>query len=250
MYLVLGDTIVKTKTDYSLSILRRSILVLVFFLSITALIYHNASSQKSAIIIDTISDESEFKTQSIRVLTKSGYYVKYLSGEQVTVEFLKNIPKSQEIYIWRVHSTNINNRTWIFTGEKYQTNSYPLLQLTDMIHRARPSLGSAYYFVVSPEFIQQYNPDGFRDGIILMMGCDGLSKTDLAQVFCVEGAAIYVSWDGNVCLQHTDQAFLAVLKSLCIGKQPIIESVEDAKTRVGPDPVYYSSLAYYTLGKP
>ena len=208
--------------------------------------HQNISSRnKTVIIIDPLSDESGFRTQSSKLLNDAGYNVTYFSGEDVTIEFLKNIPSQCDLYIFRVHSTCINNRTWVFTGEKYRAGSYPLLQLADLIHKAKPSLGSSYYFAVSPEFIQQYNRDSFKDGTILMMGCEGLDTDDLAEAFCLEGAAIYVSWDGNVCLQHTDQAFLAILESLCKNRSTIIESIEYAKTHVGRDPVYYSSLNYY-----
>ena len=170
------------------------------------------SLRKSAIVIDSISMNSEFRTRSLDLLSENGYQTVYVSGEEVTVEFFKNLPK-KDLYIFRVHSTCINKRTWIFTGEKYSPEKYPVLQLTDLIHRARTSINSSHYFCVSPEFIQEYNNDGFTGAVILMMGCEGLSADDLAYTFYNEGATAYISWDGYISLEHTDQAFLALIES-------------------------------------
>ena len=202
-------------------------------------------NQKTAVIIDPINDKSGFTSKSTQLLTENGYKVTVVSGGNVTIQYLKNLPENHDIYIFRVHSTCINNRTWIFSGEKYRTESYPLMQLADLVHKAKPSLESSYYFAVSPELIQQYNPDGFKNSIILMMGCEGLSSTDLAEAFCREGASTYVSWDGNVCLEHTDTAFLALLESICIENVSITESLSVVYSKIGNDPVYRSTLKAY-----
>lgn len=228
--------------------LNRQPLILAAVLLVILLLYQGFNqNQKTATIIDPINMESEFKTRSTELLTENGYKVTYYSGTEVTVQLLKNLPKNQDIYILRVHSTCINNRTWMFTGEQYQQESYQLMQLADLVHRARPSLTSAYYFAVSPELIKQYNPDSFTDGIILMMGCEGLATEDLAYAFCSEGASAYVSWDGNVCLEHTDQAYIALLDALCTEKTSMSEAMNHVYSIVGADPVYRSMLIAYSL---
>lgn len=228
--------------------MNRKPLIIAAIILTTLLVYQGANqNQKTAIIIDPINEESRFKTRSTNLLTDNGYKVTYISGEDVTVRLLKNLPKDHDIYIFRVHSTCINNRTWIFSGEKYQTESHSLMQLADLVHKARPSLTSAYYFAVSPELIQQYNKDSFTSSLILMMGCKGLTTNDMANAFCLEGASTYVSWDGNVCLDHTDQTYLALLDALCTGKSSITDAVNQTHTKIGADPVYSSVINAYTL---
>lgn len=221
-------------------------LVIVVLIPLLILLSQSNHSAKTAVVIDPI-DQEGFEAQSTDLLSSNGYNVEYYSGEEVTVTFLKNIPPEQDLYIFRVHSTCINNRTWLFSGEKYQTNSYPILQIAGLIHKAKPSYETDYLFAVSPEFIHEFNKDRFKDGMVLMMGCDGLCVSDLANAFCEQGASIYVSWDGKVCLEHTDKAFLSILNSICTRKSTIIEALEYAKDHIGPDPVYYSSLYYYIL---
>jgi len=222
-------------------------LIVVLLIPVLFLLTQNNHSGKSALIIDSINQE-DFKTKSIDLFSSNGYSVEYYSGEEVSVEFLKNVPTGYDLYVFRVHSTCINKRTWIFSGENYQANSYPILQIAELIHKAKPSQESGYLFAVSPEFIQEYNKDGFKDGIVLMMGCEGLCINDLAEAFCEEGASIYVSWDGNVCLKHTDRAFLSIIESICTRKSTVIEALEYAQKQVGNDPVYHSSLNYLILG--
>ena len=226
--------------------MKRQKLAVVLLIPVLFILTQNNSSVKSAIIVDSINQEG-FKTKSIDLLSSNDYSVEYYSGEEVSVEFLKNIPTGYDLYIFRVHSTCINNRTWVFSGEKYQAKSYPILQIAELVHKAKPSQESGYLFAVSPEFIQEYNKDGFKDGIVLMMGCQGLCVNDLADAFCEEGASIYVSWDGNVCLKHTDRAFLSIIESICARKSTILEALDYAQNQIGCDPVYHSSLNYLTL---
>lgn len=224
----------------------RRFTILFFVLTIVIISFYDYTVEKKfAIIIDPLEIDSEFKTKSMELLTKNGFQVRYISGEDVTVEFFKNLPKGNDLYILRVHSTCINNRTWIFTGEKYNSETYPILQLTDLIHRAKPSLESAYYFSVSPELIQQYNKESLTNGVILMMGCEGLYSEDPAKAFCLSGATVYISWDGYVCLEHTDLAFLTLIEALCTRKLSVSDSLTYINTLIGDDPIYSSSLKHY-----
>jgi len=228
---------VKTKTAAPLIIL-----AIIFALG------HPSTSKygRTAIIIDAIEEESDAVDRYIELLKQNNYQVEYVSGENVSIGFLKNIPPNHDIYIFRVHSTCINNHTWIFSGEEYRTDTYPLLQVTDLIHKARPRLGSKYYFAVSSEFIKQYNHGAFKNSVILMMGCEGMCYRDLAYAFCSEGASIYISWDGNVCLTHSENATQALLEAICVKRLPVIEAVNQVNNQIGSDQYYGSYLSYYT----
>ncbi len=225
--------------------MNKKIIATAFIAILVLLSYGIPRDQKIALIIDPINDASDFTQKATALLTENGYKITIISGENVTVQLMKNLPPDHDIYILRVHSTCINNRTWIFTGETYDTQKYPLMQLADLIHRARPSLDSGYYFAVSPELIAQYNQDSFKGGTILMMGCEGLSYNDMAMAFCDEGASNYVSWSGNVCLEHTDQAFLALIETHYSEKTPLNDSITHVASAIGADPVYHSVLRAY-----
>jgi len=57
-----------------------------------------------------------------------------------------------------------------------------------------------------------------------------------------------VSWDGNVCLEHTDQAYIALLEAICTEKSSISMAINHVSSTIGSDPVYLSVLKAYSLG--
>jgi len=87
----------------------------------------------------------------------------------------------------------------------------------------------------------------FQNTIIIMMGCNGLETTTMAQAFVDKGAKVYISWDKMVSASHTDLATTHLLQHLLIQKQTIKQAVEKTMKEVGPDMVYESKMLYYPL---
>lgn len=77
------------------------------------------------------------------------------------------------------------------------------------------------------------------------MGCDGMRSHDLAKAFLDAGASAYVSWDGPVSLEHTDEATLAMLKGLLTEDMCLRDAVGYSMELVGPDPSYSSLLCFF-----
>ena len=78
-----------------------------------------------------------------------------------------------------------------------------------------------------------------------MMGCEGLSADDLAYTFYYEGATAYISWDGYISLEHTDQAFLALIEALYSQNLTVSDSLTYTLEHTEGDPVYSSFIKYY-----
>ena len=87
----------------------------------------------------------------------------------------------------------------------------------------------------------------FNNSTIVMMGCEGLTNTKMAEAFIEKGAKAYISWSGAVSASHTDQATIYLLQHLLTENQTIEQAVENTMTEVGPDPVYDSLLIYYPI---
>lgn len=66
-----------------------------------------------------------------------------------------------------------------------------------------------------------------------MMGCDGLKYNTAAEAFIGKGAKVYISWNGPVSADRSDQATIQLLQSLLQEKQTIREAVEENKPRPG-----------------
>jgi hypothetical protein len=87
----------------------------------------------------------------------------------------------------------------------------------------------------------------FQNTVIIMMGCQGLENTLMAQAFIQKGAKVYISWNQWVTATHTDTATTHLLQHLITEKQTIKQAIENTIKEIGPDPAYNSLLTYYPL---
>jgi hypothetical protein len=227
---------------------------LFFLVFIVAVMYfdvnHRMGRVESAVkvaYIDPLHAENPgFYEDAHMLFSGEGYVFEASLGENVTVEHLRRVAKGYDLIILRVHSTVNHEMVWFFTGEEYRQDKYVLEQLADEVHPARPSLGSRRLFAVGADFVNHFMKDRFRDSTILVMGCDGIRSTDLAQAFIDNGAKLYISWDGPVTLEHTDLAFSCLLRAMTEEGMSPEEAMNYAMNVVGHDPDYDSSLSCFT----
>ena len=198
-----------------------------------------------------------FIETATNILEEAGYTVDYYPGEEVTVEFYKNLPThGYRLIILRVHSsaTELQGKEFVespvalFTSEPYSQKKYVYEQLTSQLVVAHyPMPESSYYFAILPEFVTANTEGRFQNTIIVMMGCEGLTNTKMAEAFIEKGAKAYISWSQSVSANHTDQATIYLLTHLLTEKQTIEQAVENTMKEVGPDPVYDGLLIYYPI---
>jgi hypothetical protein len=198
----------------------------------------------SVAILDPLTGEG-FTSRGVELFESAGYDVDVFRGEEVSVGRIKKMSGGYRIVVLRVHSSVYHGRVWFFTGERYSQDRHVLEQLLDEVHPAMPALGSEYLFAVGAEFVLHFLDDRFDGALIIMMGCDGLSSYDLAKSFMEAGAAAYVSWDGPVSLEHTDEATLAMLRALVAEGMCLRDAVRQSMKLIGPDPSYASSLCVF-----
>jgi hypothetical protein len=199
---------------------------------------------KRAAIIDPLyTSDPGYHDEMASLLEGRGYKVDSFKGEEVTVEWLRKMG-SYRVVVLRVHSTCNDGMVWFFTGERYSPDKYVLEQLADEVHKAKPSLEAEYVFAVGSDFVRHFM-DRFSGALVVLMGCDGLTGTDLAEAFMKEGASAYVSWDGPVSLKHTDEAFLCLLEAMTVQRLTLGEAVGYTNDLVGADPDYNSTIAFY-----
>jgi hypothetical protein len=219
----------------------------------------NQTSQPKAAIVDHLSLTAPNKTfiQTARnTLEQAGYTVDYYPGEKVTVGFYRNLPThNYKLVVLRVHSTAaklqdeefVETPVCLFTSEPY-SRKYLIEQLTDQIVRASYTMPAPpYYFGIMPKFVTSSLNGRFQNSIVIMMGCEGLNNTKMAEAFIKKGAEVYISWKGAVSASHTDQATTQLLKHLITETQTIKQAVERTMKIVGPDPAHKSQLIYYPL---
>ncbi|NQT07503.1 hypothetical protein HQ586_00350 [Candidatus Bathyarchaeota archaeon] len=200
----------------------------------------------SVIIIDPLSpySEGDFTSSCVELFRSAGYDVEVIGGSEVSVDRLKSIPSGCSALVMRVHSGVFEDSVWFFTGERYDSTRHVLEQLANEVHIARATRDSDLFFAVGSSFVRRFMKEELEGALVVLMGCDGLASSELAEAFLDAGAAAYVSWDGPVSLAHTDRATLALLEGVT-GGLTLEESVEHALRQVGPDLRYGSSLKIY-----
>lgn len=213
----------------------------------------NPNPKLKAAMVDQLSltaPNETFAQTAAAILTEANYTVDYFSGEKVTVEFYRNLPTyGYKIIIFRVHSTTGGYPVVaFFTCELYSRSKYVSEQLSDKLHSIAYSYSDAQaYFGILPSFVESSMNGKFQNTIIIMMGCEGIKNTKMAEAFVGKGAKAYVGWNGSVSSSHTDQATTQLLKHLVTEGQTISQAVENTAREVGPDEVYKSILKYYPL---
>lgn len=208
------------------------------------------SSQLKAAIVDqlglTVPNQAFIQTAT-DTLEQAGYKVYYYPGNQVTVEFYRNLPTyGYSLIILRTHSACPHGE--FFTSEPYSTRKYVHEQMTNRVGKVSfYSDTPPFYFGISPFFVRYSMIGDFNCTTIIMMGCHGLKYMDMAEAFRQKNARVYISWNEEVSASHTDQATTFLLQQLILRNETIKQAVENTMKEVGPDPHYKSTLTYYPL---
>jgi hypothetical protein len=255
----------KSKKKRSRKRLAYGVIVVILILACFFVYLSFNSSPPEIAIVDHLSFFPEqhnptFVNTCKNILEEGGLTWAYHKGEEVTVNFYRNLPSSGTIMIiLRVHSAIMRTETGtisilgLFTSERYSDEAakkYREDVLNDRLVRAFFTEGEDEYFGIVPKFVEESIKGDFKNTIIIMMGCEGLgyeglAYTDMAEAFIKKGAKVYVGWDGSISLDHTDKATVHLLQSLILHKRTIEGAVTETMRIIGKDPTYNSTLKYY-----
>jgi hypothetical protein len=220
---------------------------------------------KNAAIVDQLSltqPNPGFVGAATDLLEQAGYDVHYFPGEQVTVDFYRNLPAlGYDLIVLRVHSAatqEIDRETGsrndaeyvsLFTGEPYREMKYPDDQSTGRVGKALYHKGAPPLFGITPDFVETSMRGRFDGALIIMMGCDGLRFRQTGQAFMDRGAKAFVSWSSLVSPSHTDLATQRLLQKLLVEELPVREAFAETATEIGPDPFYGGTLRALIRGE-
>jgi len=217
----------------------------------------NPAYQFKAAIIDQLSlkyPNQTFIEAATNTLKQANYtVVDYYSGENVTVEFYRNLPThGYGLIILRAHSTTGGYPSVaFFTSELYSNSKYINEQLTDKVVPVAYSPEDAErgegYFGITQSFVKSSMKGRFANTVVVMMGCESLNNTLMAKAFTEKGAKVYIGWNTLVLASYTDNAITHLLRHFLIEKLTLIEAVRQTYREVGPDPAYNSLLIYYPI---
>jgi hypothetical protein len=212
-----------------------------------AIVDHLALTQPNPALAETTTE----------LLKQAGYAVDYYPGEQVTVEFYRQLPTlGHELIILRVHSAlgRVGDRPadWVtlFTSDSYDSTWYRSDREKQRLSKVSYYKDGPQYFGIMPGFIKSSSKGDFQGATIIIMGCDGLRSDSMADAFVEKGAKAVIAWDGLVSSSHTDAATERLLQHLLIDGLTLQEAVAQTMADVGPDPSYDSVLRLYPSEEP
>jgi hypothetical protein len=208
-----------------------------------------------AAIVDHLSishPNQAFVKECSDILKKAGYAVDYYKGEEVTVEFYRNLPPLEyDLIVFRVHSAYIHKYLSLamFTSEPYSKERYFQEQVRNRVVRSfiEPyRQGDPDYLAITDKFVRYSMQGSFKNTTIIMMGCTGIKKA-MASAFLEKGAKSYIGWNGLVSANHTDAATLQLLKHLLLERHTIAQSVAQTMKEVGYEAQYKSMLLFWPI---
>jgi len=219
--------------------------------------------QPRAAIIDQLyllEPNHAFIEQATTTLESHGFTVEVWHGENITVDFYRELPKyGYKIIVFRVHEGILlslegsqivpSETTYLFSGETYTTTKYVSEQLTERVSNAMMSDEHPLVFAVNSDFLVNNMEGDFEDTVIISMGCESFYLDDMATAFIQKGASMYVGWSTIVSLKYVDAATLKLLSNLCREDIAVEQAISETMTEFGPDPYFHAYMKHYPAEK-
>ena len=216
-------------------------------------------SEVKAAIVDQLyllEPNQAFIDQTTEMLESYGFKVDVWQGEEVTVNFYRELPRyGYKLIVLRAHSGILYyvenseavpmKTTYLFTGETYTIMKYVGEQITERVQNAQMTEDYPLVFVVNSQFITESMRGRFDNTAIIMMGCSSYYLDDMATAFVEKGASTYLGWNATVGLDYVDDATLNLIDNLCTKEMTMEEAIATTMTEVGRDPHYNTRLKYY-----
>jgi len=227
------------------------------FLAMSLLGQSSEPKELRAAIVDQLAltePNPSFAEEATRTLQGAGYTVDYYPGEQVTVEFYRDLPThNYDLIVLRNHAarrpdvlaSKLPDEAALFTSEAYNSDEYVDDQNALRLVKVRYPDSDEVFFGVRSDFITSSMKGRFDGTTIVLMGCNGLTTSRTAEAFVEKGAKAVVGWSELVSASHTDEATERLLEHLVVDGQTLEEAVEKTMADVGPDPAYGSVLRVY-----
>ncbi len=218
-----------------------------------------APGPPSAAIVDQLAltyPNPDFVQSATDTLEEAGYTVDYYPGEEVTVDFYRDLPTHGYDYlVLRVHSAGIlhegggrtsTDKPFLFTAEPYDGRKHVEDQMAANVAGVHYSEDDPdFLFGIGGGFIRSSMKGDFDSATVIVMGCDVLKSDTAASAFVDKGAGTVIGWDGGVSADHTDAATEHLLRHLLVENMTPAEAVAQAMAEVGPDPSHGSKLVLY-----
>jgi hypothetical protein len=218
------------------------------------------STPKAAIIdqLSLLDPNPELITRATQLLEASGFSVDLWQGEDVNIDFLKNLPGyNYKLIFFRAHLgiqclVNVNDPsdiipkkiTGLFTGEIYSPIKHGNDQMRRLVYEGVMDDKYPSVFSLGSAFVEEGMKDNFHDTMIIMMGCASFYNDDMAKAFIDRGASVYIGWNATVTLDYLDKATVKLLENILQKNMTVAGGITNTMKEVGNDPYSNAHLKY------
>jgi len=196
-------------------------ILFILLLSIYALHLPPAKSLPHAdvMVLDMTGIRNDSRGYLYHLLSSAG--LSYVSYTGMGIEELKLLTTGQYrfIIIW-AHS-GINDMA---TTEQYSPFYHVLEQLTGQVGTYH--VAGKDYFSIEPGLIDEMG-GRFQGTTVLLMGCNTMTQTGLAQAFVNKGASTVIGWRGLVSLTVTDMTVVTLFQRVLAEHQTTLQAVSE-----------------------
>jgi len=219
-----------------------------------------------AAIIDQLHDNIPnklYQQKALEYLENAGYDVDVYTTEDITVDFYKKLPSMNYKFIYiRTHSTEVvelENSTFLFSGEKYDINKYIPEQLSGQVGRGIQiydqslidelikndlPLPDKTYFTIGSKLVDELMIGEFPQTVIIIGGCESARTKDLANSLIYRGASAVIGWDSSIGSFENDRVMDALLEEVLINKIGFYDAILSVMEEFGSGLEYSSNLHY------
>jgi hypothetical protein len=204
----------------------------------------------TAAIIDEVaatSPDPYLVANVTTALTRVGYKVDYYGPKEITIDFFRSLPsKGYGMIILRDHSTSLTGDVIaLVTSEPFDAGKYSDEKLAGQVTHVSIAGADPDYFGITPTFVRESMQGTFPNAVLVVMGCAGLTNSEMAQAFVSRGVQVYVSWNQIVLVNRSDGGTILFVQSMIGGHR--VDSATTWATENAPPSQYSSQLEYYPL---
>jgi hypothetical protein len=178
-----------------------------------------ALPKADVLTIDMTGYQDDSRSFFFKLLDDAG--LTHVSYNSMGIDGLRLMTTGNYRYIILWGHSGINDMA---TSERYSPLYHVFEQMTGQV--GGYEVAGKTYFSLQPSFIDNL-PGRFQGTIIMLMGCNTLTQTDLAQSFINKGASEVIGWRGLVEEQVTDTTVSTLFQRVLVDHMATIQAVSE-----------------------
>ncbi len=192
--------------------LAASMKFLIVFLVLSTVPFHfppagiGSLPHADVLIVDMTGHANDSREPLYSMFQAAGLsWVKY---DGMSVEGLRLLPTGGYRFVILWGHSGIDNMA---TTQPYSPFYHLIDQLTDQL--GRHIVAGKEYFAIQPRFVE-WMKGSFSGTVVMLMGCNTLTQTELAGAFLKKGASTVIGWTGLVTLSVTDMTVFTLFQKV------------------------------------